>query len=161
MLDAYRSESGPVCDLRWVRMGIVHRAEPLVGCTFGVWDGEVTADEVREHLVRLAGDRDWPAGHGHLTDLTTLARAPVPDPEVLDALYEGTSLGDDLKVAVVVPAGFPSDTDLSYTTATEVLAARSFSDLEPACAFLGVDVARARVVLDELRQELRRTAPRE
>jgi hypothetical protein len=148
-------------DLRCVPVGIAYRAEPAVGCTFDVWDGEVTADDVREHLVRLAGDRDWPAGHGHLTDLTTLAKAPVPDPEVLDALYEGTSLGNDLKVAVVVPAGFPPDIDLRYTTVTEELVPQSFSELGLACAYLGVDEARVRVILDELRQELRRSASRE
>jgi hypothetical protein len=139
-------------------MGIVHRAEPSVGCTFDIWDGEVGAEDVQQHLVRLADDRCWPAGHAHLTDLTTLASAPVPDPEVLDALYEGTGLANDLKVAVVVSEGVRSDTDLRYATLTEELAARTFPDLGLACAFLGVDEARARVILDELRRSLRRTA---
>ena len=139
-------------------MVIAYRAEPSVGCTFDVWDGVVTADEVREHLVRLASDRDWPAGHGHLSDLTTLAKAPTPDPEVLDALYEGTRLGDDLKVAVLVPAGFPRDTDLRYGTLTESLAPQSFRELGFACAYLDVHEAKARVILDELRQEVQRTA---
>ncbi len=138
-------------------MGIAHRAEPSIGCTFDVWDGEVSTDDVREHLVRLAGDRDWPAGRGHLTDLTTLETAPVPDPEVLDALYEGTGLGNDLKVAVVVPPGFPPELDLRYTTLTEELVAQSFTELGQACAYLGIDEARARVILDELREGLRRT----
>jgi hypothetical protein len=138
-------------------MGIVHRAEPSVGCTFDVWDGEVGAEDVQQHLVRLADDRCWPAGRAHLTDLTTLASAPVPDPEVLDALYEGTDLADDLKVAVVVSAGVLSDIDLRYATLTDELAARTFPDLGLACAFLGVDEARARVILDELRRSLRRT----
>ena len=141
-------------------MGIVHRAEPSVGCTFDVWDGEVGAEDVQEHLVRLADDRCWPAGHAHLTDLTTLASAPVPDPEVLDALYEGTHLADDLKVAVIVSAGVLSDIDdLSYATLTDELTAKTFPDLGLACAFLGVDEARARVILDELRRSLRRTGP--
>jgi hypothetical protein len=81
----------------------------------------------------------------------------VPDPEVLDALYEGTDLADDLKVAVVVSAGVLSDIDLRYATLTDELAARTFPDLGLACAFLGVDEARARVILDELRRSLRRT----
>jgi hypothetical protein len=115
-------------------MGIVHRAEPSVGCTFDIWDGEVGAEDVQQHLVRLADDRCWPAGHAHLTDLTTLASAPVPDPEVLDALYEGTGLANDLKVAVVVSEGVRSDTDLRYATLTEELAARTFPDLGLACA---------------------------
>jgi hypothetical protein len=84
----------------------------------------------------------------------------VPDPEVLDALYEGTGLADDLKVAVLVSAGVVSDTDdLRYATLTEELAARTFLDLGLACAFLSVDEARARVILDELRRSLRRTGP--
>ncbi len=138
-------------------MGIVYRAEPAVGCTFDVWDGKVSAADIREHLVHLSSDRDWPAGRGHLTDMTTLATSPAPDPQVLDALYEGTSLGRDLKVAVVVPAGFPSDIDLSYGTVTEQLVPQRFTDLGLACAHLSIDERRARAVLAELRQELRRT----
>ena len=78
-------------------MGISHRAEPSIGCTFDVWDGEVSDDDLCHHLVRLAEDNAWPAGHAHLTDLSTLVSAPVPDPQVLDALYDGTSLGHDLE----------------------------------------------------------------
>ncbi len=137
-------------------MGIAHRAEPSVGCTFDVWDGDVGAQEVEEYLVRLARDRSWPAGRAHLTDLTTMASAPKPDPVVLDALYEGTSLADQLTVAVVVSAGL-SDADLRYATVTQELAARTFPELGLACAYLGVDEARARAILDELRLGLRRT----
>jgi hypothetical protein len=140
-------------------MAIAHRAEPSVGCTFDVWDGEVSAQDAQEYLVRLAQDRSWPAGRAHLTDLTTLTSASGPDPVVLDALYEGTELADDLKVAVVVSAGVWSDIDLSYATVTERLAARSFPSLGLACAYLGVDEQQARVILDELRQALGRTGP--
>ena len=135
-------------------MVIAYRAEPSVGCTFDVWDGVVTADEVREHLVRLASDRDWPAGRGHLSDLTTLAKAPTPEPDVLDALYDGTSLGEDLRVAVLVLPGFAPGTDLRYGTVTESLAPQSFRELGFACAYLGIDQAKAREILDELRQQV-------
>ncbi len=139
-------------------MGIAHRAEPSVGCTFDVWDGEVSAEDIRQHLIRLADDPKWPAGHAHLTDLTTLTNSPVPDPDVLDALYEGTGLADDLKVAVVVPADFPTDISLQYSTVTERLVARTFTDIGLACAYLGVDQTRAHEVLDDLGRGLRRAA---
>jgi hypothetical protein len=134
-------------------MPIRYRAEPSIGCTFDVWDGNVSAGDIREHLVRLASDRSWPAGQSHLTDLTTLVEAPAPDPQVLDALYEGTSLSNDLKVAVVVPASFPSDVDLRYGTVTEHLTARKFTDLRLACTYLDVDEAAARAILAALRNE--------
>ena len=141
-------------------MGISHRAEPSIGCTFDVWDGEVSDDDLCHHLVRLAEDSSWPAGHAHLTDLTTLVSAPVPDPQVLDALYDGTSLGRDLRVAVVVPVTLAPDTDLMYATVTEQLSAQTFPDLAHACAYLGVDEARARVALDEVRRSLPLTEAR-
>ncbi|MCU1464511.1 MAG: hypothetical protein JWM72_439 [Actinomycetia bacterium] len=142
-------------------MGIAYRAVPSVGCTFDVWDGEVTADQIRWYLIRLADDRNWPAGHAHLTDLTTVATASVPDPVVLDALYEGTGLADDLNVAVLVPAGVPTDVSLKYTTLTEELAARPFTELGPACVYLEIDEAGARVILDELRRRLHGPASRD
>ena len=84
-------------------MAIAYRADRELGCTISVWDGVVTGADVRQHLVRLAGDRDWPPrGNLHLSDLTTVTKATVPDPELLELLYEGTNVATDLKVAVVV-----------------------------------------------------------
>ena len=142
-------------------MAIAYRAEPSVGCTFDVWDGEIGDEEVQQYLVRLASDRSWPPGHSHLTDLTTLGSTWVPDAVVLDALYEGTGLAEDLNVAVIVSVRARSDLELEYATVNEKLTAKVFTELAVACAYLGVDEATARVILDELRESLRGTDPAE
>lgn len=135
-------------------MGIAYRADRTLGCTVSVWDGIVTGADVREHLVRLAGDNDWPPGHLHLTDLTTITKASVPDPELLDLLYEGTNVAEELRVAVVVRAGPDFEPDLRYATATEAVAATTFADLPLACAFLAVQEDAIQATIIELRQEL-------
>lgn len=135
-------------------MGIAYRADRLHGCTVSVWDGDVTAEDVRRHLGFLAADKEWPAGRAHLTDLTTMTSADVPDPELLGLLYEGTTLAEDLRIAVVV-RGEPSfETMRRYEIATDKLAATTFDDLAPACAYLGVSVSAVQAMLAELRTEL-------
>ena len=62
-------------------MSIRYRADRALGCTIAIWDGDITADDARQHLVRLAGDPDWPPGALHLADLTTIGNIIVPDAE--------------------------------------------------------------------------------
>jgi hypothetical protein len=135
-------------------MAIAYRADRSHACTVSVWDGDVTADDVRHHLARLAVDEDWPAGPAHLTDLTTIKTADVPDPELLALLYEGTTLAEDLKIAVVVRAEPRFEPALRYETATAKLAATTFDDLGTACRYLGVSAPAMQATIAELRQQL-------
>jgi len=135
-------------------MGIAYRADRLHGCTVSIWDGDVTAEDVRRHLGSLAADNNWPAGRAHLTDLTTMTSADVPDPELLDLLYEGTTLADDLRIAVVVRSEPSFETMHRYEIATDKISATTFHDLAPACAYLGLNVPAVQAMLAELRQEL-------
>ena len=114
----------------------------------------MNAADIRQHLVRLAEDADWPPGNLHLTDLTTIALASVPDAELLDLLYEGTTLGADLKLAVVVHLGSELIPDLRYVKATEVLAAVTFTDLESACEHLAIREDVVSATISELRHQL-------
>ena len=135
-------------------MGIAYKADRSLDCTISVWDGRITAEDVRQHLGCLASDSEWPAGRLHLTDLRSITTATVPDPELLDLLYEGTNLAETLKVAVVVRAEPPFRSDLRYETATESLGAATFSDLALACAYLGLDEGAAGETIAELRHQL-------
>ena len=139
-------------------MGIAYRADRLHGCTVSIWDGDVTAEDVRRHLGSLAADNNWPAGRAHLTDLTTMTSADVPDPELLDLLYEGTTLADDLRIAVVVRSEPSFETMHRYEIATDKISATTFHDLAPACAYLGLNAPAVQAMLAELRQELAPTA---
>ena len=137
-------------------MGIAYRADRALGCTTSVWDGSIGAADVRQHLLRLAEDREWPPGRLHLTDLTTITDATVPDAELLDLLYEGTNLAEELEVAVVVRADFPGSTDLRFASAAREMRAASFTDLVLACAHLGIPASGAQATIRELREELER-----
>ena len=136
-------------------MGIAYRVDPSTGCTTSVWDGNIGPGDVQQHLLLLAADRGWPPGPLHLTDLTTITRADIPDPELLDLLYEGTNLAEELKVAVVVHPEFLRSSGPQFTTAASAMRAMTFTDLDPACAHLGIDAAAARVAISDLREELR------
>ena len=136
-------------------MGIAYRADRSVGCTTSVWDGSIDGEEVRRHLVVLAGDREWPPGPLHLTDLTTITDATIPDPVLVDLLYEGTNLSEELKVAVVVRSEFMRGPDLRFASATREMHATAFADLDHTCAYLGIGAEGARATIENLREELR------
>src|SRR5690242_3933493 len=120
-------------------MGIVFRADPSLRCTVSVWDGDIVEDDVREHIVRLAADPDWPPGPLHLTDMTTIGSATIPDRDLLALLYEGTSLPDELKVAVIVRPEAIEQFGLKFETATQEMRAATFVDFYDACQHLAVN----------------------
>jgi len=137
-------------------MGIAYRADRLLGCTTSIWDGDIDAEDVQQHLITLAGDPDWPPGRLHLTDLTTVGDVTVPDPDLLALLYEGTNLSEELQVAVVVRSDFPPEPGPRFASATSQMSATTFTDVAGACAHLGVDAAVVQATIEDLREELRR-----
>ena len=61
-------------------MGIGYRINPDLGLTVEVWDGVITPEECRHHLIELAEDTRWPPGRLEIIDLTTLrdlSRSPI------------------------------------------------------------------------------------
>jgi hypothetical protein len=137
-------------------MGIAYRADRSLGCTTSVWDGDVSTEDVQQHLIRLAGDPEWPPGQLHLTDLTTIGDVSIPDPELLALLYEGTNLSEELKVAVVVRADFVDSADLRFASAAQEMSATTFTDLALACTYLGLSETEVRATIEDLREQLGR-----
>src|SRR5262245_13558392 len=135
-------------------MPIVYRADKALGCTIAIWDGDLTGDEMREQLVRLASDPDWPLGPSHLIDATTIGTVILPDPELVDLLYEGTRLARKSRIAVLLSADFfDADRPLYENAATEFDAA-TFTELDRACSYLGLHVTEVQLSLEQLRAEL-------
>jgi hypothetical protein len=136
-------------------MPIVYRLVPSLGCTVAVWDGAVTAEEVHTHLVRLAADPCWPPGDFSFTDMSSIQAVTIPDPELVELLFEATDLANRLKVAVLLPDGSSSPPpSVEYGTASESLPVMTFGDFASACAFLGVPDEAIRVTICGLRQQL-------
>jgi hypothetical protein len=131
-------------------VAITYRVNAALGLTASVWDGSVTGEDARNHLLSLAADSDWPPGPLQLSDLTTLQEAAIPDEELVDLLYEGTKLYSDIKIVLVLTPEM-----LYPPKALRNVATMIFTDLDRASRFLEVDEATVRTMIDEARNELR------
>jgi hypothetical protein len=97
--------------------------------------------------MRLSADADWPPGGRHLIDGTTADSISLPDPELVELLFEGT----EVRRAAVVRPELADDELRAYTAALDFT---TFTDRNAACAYLGVDSVAVDAVIEELRQEL-------
>jgi hypothetical protein len=132
-------------------MSIRYRADRALGCTIAVWDGDITGQDALEHVLRLAEDRDWPPGSLHLADLRTVATVSIPDPELVEVLFEGTTLAADIRIAVILRPDFVSTADARYDTAMGTMNAATFAELDAACEYLGLDPRDVAAVIEGLR----------
>jgi hypothetical protein len=132
-------------------MSIRYHADRELGCTVAVWDGDVTGEDARKHLVRLAGDPNWPPGPLHLADLRTTAAVSIPDPELVELLFEGSTLAGGIRIAVVVRPDFLAGTDERFDATMGEMNAATFVDLGAACRYLDVDATRISAIVDELK----------
>ena len=135
-------------------MGIGYRIDTDLGLTVVVWDGNVSAEDCRHHLIKLAEDARWPPGPRQIADLTTLQESTIPDPDLVDVLSK-TSLLDDLNLVLVLTSD-----DLYPSRAVRLNAMRTvpsmiFTGLDRASRFLEVDEATVRAMADEGGVELR------
>jgi hypothetical protein len=84
----------------------------------------------------------------------------IPDPELLELLYEGTNLVQQTRIAVVIRPDFVDDeTRTQFMAARDAFDAATFTDLESACAYLGVSASVVGAVIEELRRDLSPTSP--
>ncbi|HUI48003.1 MAG TPA: hypothetical protein VL119_04870 [Acidimicrobiia bacterium] len=135
-------------------MPIVYRADRALGCTFVVWDGDLTSRDMQRHLRRLSGDADWPAGPRHLVDGTTIKTVAMPAPDLLELLYEGTNLVREMRIAAIVRPDFVDAGGVLYKTATHEFHVATFTDLDAASEYLDLDSTAVHAVIDELRCQL-------
>ena len=136
-------------------MGIAHTVVPDLGLTIVVWHGDVTEDDSVNHLVHLAEDPHWPPGLLHLTDMRTVGNVTLPDPELLELLFDGSHWRDeDLEKVVIVAAELLRSTTIEDAAAAFGMNAMVFGDVESACAHLRIDAKSIVGVLDELRSEI-------
>jgi hypothetical protein len=119
-----------------------------------MWHGILTSEDMRQQLLRLASDPDWPPGPSHLIDGTTLETVVIPDPELIALLYEGHNRVKKTRLALVVSPEFFETERLAYQAASDVFDAATFTDLERACTFLDLTPGLIRPLLDELRDQL-------
>jgi hypothetical protein len=107
-------------------------------------------------MVRVANDPDWPAGPRHIIDCTTLKTFVAPDSDDLGVLYEGTGLIEEMRIAILMPPGSAETTFLYPAGDDELFTAVLFTDLDRACAHVGVNSSPVRRIIAELRDDLSR-----
>jgi hypothetical protein len=140
-------------------MPIDYRVVKALGCTVAVWDGDLTSEDMQQQMIRLASDPEWPPGPRHLVDASTLGTVVVPDSELLELLYEGTNLAEKIRIAMVVGPDFFDEARPRYPSAAAAFDAATFTDLDAACAYLGVSVSTVRATIEDLRRAFDRAAP--
>jgi len=142
-------------------MGIAYRTDPSKRLVVAVIDGQVSADEFYEVARRQADDVAWRDCTRLLTDATTADISPQISGAELNefaARYAHMRAGaPPCRVAIVAGddralAGRYSDRRSDSETRM-----MPFRDLEPACAWIGVNVDDARGMIGELRDRLRGT----
>jgi hypothetical protein len=139
-------------------MGIAYRIDTTLGLTTAVWDGVVTADDWRTHLLDLFADPDWPPCSLSLTDLRSadLSTITSADQTEVVAMY-GPRIDDvrGTKSAAVAGDNFERSSEFESRKEPAGLRLIVFNDLLNACTWLGIDEAGAQATIDELRRELR------
>ena len=116
-------------------------------------DGDITADDHVQHLLRLAADPDWPPAR-HLTDLTTVGEVTLPDPLLMDALVEGSPIPRQITKVILVRPGFLGEHWIQDSGASVAGVPEVCTNVAAACIHLGVDPTRMRSTLEELRAPL-------
>jgi len=135
-------------------VGIRHDIDETLGLTVVVWDGDISEQEAVDHLVRIAQDPRWPPGRRHLADIRTLGRAEMPPRELLEELIAGTDVRRAVERVVVARPTRIGSGNIPLTAASLGMTTTPFSDLDEACAYLGVEPQIIRGMIDSIRAEL-------
>jgi hypothetical protein len=139
-------------------MGIAYRLDHTLALTLTVFDSKVTGDEWRSAARRIFADPSWPPGRLNLTDLRTVNASALTVADRAEILAINAAHADKLvgmKSAAVGSANFEAVSRFARKDRSSGLRLIAFDDVEPACAWLGVDVARVRSLIEDVRRELR------
>ena len=144
-------------------MAITYRCDPGLGCTFIMWDREVTPDEWRGHVALLFDDPAFPPGPLVLADLSTAGGAVMISTEVIEEMGDGWSDRaerlDPIKIAVVPNGAWEKARQFERAVEGSGLTTIVFNDLVTACKWLGVDPEPAGSILEQMREGARPSPP--
>ena len=139
-------------------MTIGYRCDAGLGCTFILWDGEVSPGEWRDHFERLTNDPDFPPGALILGDLRTAGGALSIGSDIVKEIAiawqaRAERIGP-IKVAIVPNGAWDKARELERAVDGSGITTIVFNNLPTACTWLGVDAASAAAVLEKLHGEL-------
>ncbi len=141
-------------------MGIAYRCETRIGLAVAVWEGEITDDQRRLHMAKLAADPDWDATRLLITDLTGVSPQSRPTADkIAEAgdtfLQQLANRAANVKWAIIADHTFEDARKFGAHIEGEVPHMIVFNRLDTACVWLGIDSNDVRPVIEELRQQLR------
>ena len=139
-------------------MGIAYRCDAASGCTYVVWDVEVTPDEWRSHFEAMSNDPAFPPGPRMLADLSTAGGAPGMSTDIVTematAWSERVARTGPMKLAIVPNGAWEKARQLERAIGDSGLTAIVFNDLVTACTWLGLQPALVGPIIEGLRAEL-------
>jgi hypothetical protein len=142
-------------------MGIAYRCDSATGLSVEVWDGDVSVEQARRHVERLAGDPQWSQSRRIVTDLTSMNPDSRPTADQIaglaDAfLQELAYLVGDVKWSVIADRTFDDALGFGAHVKHEVRRMIVFNSLATASVWLSLDPGDVQPVIDDLRRRLRR-----
>ena len=139
-------------------VAITYRCDATLGCTFIVWDRNVTPDQWREQFRQLSADPAFPPGSLMLADLSTAGGAAAITSDVIGemavALKARAERMDPVRLAVVPNGAWEKARELERAVAGSGITTIVFNDVLTACTWLGLRVELVNPVLAALRSEL-------
>jgi hypothetical protein len=136
-------------------MSIVSRLDQPLGCTFVVWQGEVTLDEWHATFDSIVTDPKFPPGRKWLADATmaNVSRFDLAAVASMTArMNDAAELLGGIRMAVI-PSGAWSNTSNFFDREVTIqrLTTMQFTGVDTACVWLGLPVADGHKVVEDLR----------
>ncbi len=138
-------------------MPIASRCEPDLRLVVDVYHGDVTVQDMRDHVSALLEDASWQTTTRSLSDMTAARLMQFSDDEraTMLSLFRARPLRlTGRQIAIVAGATSASTARDLERRAIDSLGARAivFNDLTTACIWLGVDETKINSTLDQLRE---------
>jgi len=141
-------------------VGIAYRLDPRLGCTFVVWDRNVTPDVWRAHFDRMFTDPAFPPGRRCLTDLSTAGEASSITGEIVEEMGKRFNVESEaltlMRLAMIPNGNWEKALQfIDREVSVPGLEAMLFNELSVACVWLGLVVDDVRPILEDMRAGLR------
>ena len=144
---------------RLAAVSIAYRLDPQLGCTFIVWDSDVTPERWSAHVERILTDPGFPPAPLVLGDLRTAGGAPAVSTDAIKEMAQRWSshapaLGH-MQWAILPNGGWEKARRFERELDAPTIRTMVFNEPWSACRWLGLDPDTATSILEELRAQLR------
>jgi hypothetical protein len=140
-------------------LGVAYRCDAATGCTFIVWDAEVTPGEWTDREQEMFADPGFPPGPVALVDLRSAAGAPMVPLDVVNVMgdrlrSQAPKIGP-IRMALIPNSSWDKVRAFEERLEGSGISSIAFTSVATACTWLGIDGDNATAQLQELREKLR------